>query len=196
MRCTQQQAVSGHFNRMDRIVVAFAVCSIFAIAGFAVGGVSLSGAAAGFFAAFAVYYCMGSGAFGVMAAVFAITWIATRLGFSRKLRLGLAENRHGRNAGQVLANLGVAAVCALLASFLKAPWAVVAAMAVLSEAAADTCSSEIGEAFSDTAVLVVGFRVVPAGTNGAVTAAGTLSGIAAAALIAAVAALLQVVNWH
>jgi uncharacterized protein (TIGR00297 family) len=182
--------------------MALAVTGIFALLGWAVAGVTVGGAIAGFVVAFLLCYGIGTGAFVVLFAVFAITWSTTRLGRVRKQRLGIAEHRRGRrSAGQVLANIGVSGACA--AAVLIDRWAphhvpivhvvgVTAAIAALAEAAADTSSSECGEAFSDTAFLIPNFRRVPAGTDGAVTAAGTISGVVAAGAVAAVSAALHV----
>ncbi len=69
-------------------------------------------------------------------------------------------------------------------------------MAALAEAAADTVSSEIGQASARGAYLIVGFRKVPAGTNGAVSMPGTLAGIAAACLVGWVSGAAGVVDWN
>ena len=181
---------------MPRLLTALTVTLLFAALGWAVGGVTLSGAAAGLVVAFALYYCIGPGAFGVLFAVFAMTWAATRTGYARKQRLGVAERRRGRrNAGQVLANLGISGLCALLAWTLGARWPIIAAMAALAEAAADTASSECGEAWSDAAYLVTGFRTVQPGTDGAISLAGSLAGVSAAIVACAVAGALQVISW-
>src|ERR1700733_7125034 len=76
-------------------------------------GVSNSGAVAGALVCFALYGCAGPGAFATLACVFALTWAATRIGYQRKLKLGVAEKRAGRSASQVLANLSAAAACAI-----------------------------------------------------------------------------------
>lgn len=44
----------------------------------------------------------------------------------------------------------------------------------------DTVSSEIGKAYGKTTYLITTMRLVPAGTEGAVSAEGTLAGVAAA----------------
>ena len=189
---------------MPRLLTALIVTLLFAAVGWAVGGVTLSGAAAGLVVAFALYYGIGSGAFGVLVTVFAITWIATHVGYALKQRLGVAESRRGRrNAGQVLANLGIAGICAAVAHIGRADWTTVGAMAALAEAAADTASSECGKAWSNTAYRITDFHLVAPGTDGAVSAVGTLAGVAAAGIrtalagIAAVAAAaLQVVSWR
>jgi uncharacterized protein (TIGR00297 family) len=118
--------------------------------------------------------------------VFALTWTATRLGLSRKQRLGTAERGEGRTAAQVLANIGVAATCSMLYAALGAPVLLLAMVAALAEAAADTVSSECGQALSGNARLVTTFERVPAGTDGGITLGGTLFGGVAATLVSAV----------
>lgn len=180
---------------MARFVTALVVTVLFAIAGWTAGGVTLSGAAAGLLVAFALYYCAGASAFVVLIVVFVLTWIATRSGYSRKQKLGIAERRRGRrNAGQVLANIGVSGACAVLAYFWKSDAAVIASMAALAEAAADTLSSECGEAWSERAYLILGLRRVAAGTDGAISASGTIAGLFGAALVALAAASLQIIS--
>ncbi len=75
-------------------------------------------------------------------------------------------------------------------------WMLVAAMAALAEAAADTVSSELGQATARGAYLITDFRDVPIGTNGAISVEGTLSGCVAACIVAAVSAVLGLVAWQ
>jgi len=97
---------------------------------------------------------------------------------SGSLLTQLAERRAPRrNARQVLANGGVAAVAALLGSWSAAAGAIAAA-------AADTWATEIG-AFSPLPPrLVTSWRRVTRGTSGGITALGTLGGVAGATLVA------------
>ena len=187
---------------MFRLTIALIIPIAFAMLGWAVGGVTVGGAVAGFLVAFLLFYGIGPGAFAVLFAVFVITWIATRMGRDRKQRLGVAERRHGRRtAGQVLANVGVSGAFAAIVLIghsvshisptLGGVGLITASIAALAEAAADTCSSECGEAFSDTAFLVPRFRRVPAGTDGAVTILGSLAGLMAAVLVAFLAAAIH-----
>jgi uncharacterized protein (TIGR00297 family) len=133
--------------------------------------------------------------------LFGLTFAATRAGRQRKASAGLAETRKGRNAAQVIANLGTAAFIhsSLAHRFNPAlygangrdihsvwSWFIPAtALAALAEATADTVSSEIGQAFGGTPRMILTLRPVPPGTDGAITLIGTLAGIAAAALVAA-----------
>jgi uncharacterized protein (TIGR00297 family) len=107
--------------------------------------------------------------------------MATRIGYARKQSLGTAERRAGRNAAQVFANLGVAAICAgICATAWRDSRLLIALIAALAEAAADTVSSEIGQAVGGVPRLVTNWKPVPAGTDGAITLAGTAAGVAAA----------------
>ena len=153
-------------------------------------GVTNSGAIAGAVICFVLYLGGGATAFAALITVFALAWITTRLGYQRKQKLGTAERREGRKASQVLANLGVATACAGLyaLSHNQAVFAVAIA-AALSEAAADTVSSEVGQAFSKTARLITTWRSIPPGTDGAVSLVGTLAGILAAGIVSSVCVL-------
>jgi uncharacterized protein (TIGR00297 family) len=163
-----------------------AVCAVtvaFAALGYLIRGVSRSGAVAGAVICFALFAAAGPGAFAALFAVFAVTWLATRMGRARKQRLGTAEAGAGRTAAQVFANLGVASGCALLYGFRGSNVLLLAMTASLAEAAADTVSSEIGQAFSESARLITTFEQVPAGTDGGITLGGTVAGGFAAALV-------------
>jgi uncharacterized protein (TIGR00297 family) len=162
-----------------------------------VRGVSVSGAAAGAAVCFLLYVGAGPGAFIALVSVFALTWVATRFGYRRKERLGTAEQPDGRRALQVLANLAVAASCAALSALTGKAVFVLAVSAALSEAAADTVSSELGQARNVKARLITTWEEVPAGTDGGISWTGTLAGIAAAAVVSLVCALTGVlpIKW-
>jgi len=141
--------------------------------------------------------------------LFVLTFYATRLGREQEALADLSESCHGRNAAQIIANLGVAAFFASTTGWyivercgnwfgdINGEGAVVRAyfaipyipmLAALAEATADTVSSEIGQAFGGMPFLLTTLRRVPPGTDGAISLTGTLAGIAAAALIAATGA--------
>jgi uncharacterized protein (TIGR00297 family) len=150
-------------------------------------GVTNSGALAGAVICIVLYLCGGPGAFAALISVFALAWVTTRLGYQRKQKLGIAERREGRKASQVLANLGVAAACAAFSVVSHGRGLfLLAAAAALSEAAADTVSSEMGQAFGDKARLVTTWSLVPPGTDGAVSLVGTLAGVVAAGIVSSV----------
>jgi len=166
---------------------------IFAGFGRAVRGVTTSGALAGAVVCFALLLAAGPDGFAALFVVFLLTWASTRLGYVRKQSLGTAERRAGRNAAQVFANLGVASLCALLyATAWRDPRILVALSAALAEAAADTVSSEIGQAVGGIPRLVTNWKPSPAGTDGAITFAGTAAGVGAAIAVS----LSGIVEWR
>lgn len=125
-------------------------------------------------------------AFFPLLTLFLLTFAATRMGRAKKQKMGLAEARTGRTANQVMANLGMAGAVAVLAPG-QAIW-LVACVAALAEATADTVSSELGQVFGGQPLLITTFQRVPTGTDGAISLAGTLAGIAGAAIVSLVAA--------
>jgi uncharacterized protein (TIGR00297 family) len=172
-----------------RFALAIGITIAFAILARLVQGVSASGALAGAVICFLLFITAGPAAVASLTAVFILAWLTTRLGYSRKIRLGTAERRGGRTASQVVANLGVAAACAPVGVWLENTALLVACAAALAEAAADTVSSEIGQAYSESARLITSWRQVPAGTNGGITLAGTLAGVIAATIVTGVSVL-------
>ena len=132
-------------------------------------------------------------------AVSLLAFAATRIGRAQKERLGTAERHEGRSAAQVAANLGIAAI---LSSDFALSWMgehnwlprlrpediplLIAGLAALAEAAADTVSSELGQVFGGRPRMITTFRPAQPGVDGAISTAGTVAGMAAAALVAAV----------
>jgi uncharacterized protein (TIGR00297 family) len=185
----------NHSQPAARILPALAATSIFGLLGYFSRGVTGLGAVAGTVVAFLIYVGLGLGGFVTLFSVFAITWLATRIGYSRKRYLGLAENRRGRNARQVLANVAAPAGFALIAIW-NGPLFACGAVAALAEAAADTASSEIGEVASRRAWLITSFKPVSPGTDGAISLPGTFAGLFAGTIVALVAVRAHVVSWQ
>jgi uncharacterized protein (TIGR00297 family) len=163
-----------------RVLTALAITAGFAVLAWFAGGVNVSGAVAGSAVAF-IMAVRDLRMFLALLLVFAITLVATRIGYARKQQLRAAEPAGGRTAAQAMANLGIAALVVAIA----APRWPVLALAALAEAAADTGSSEIGMAFPGRTLLITTFKPVPAGTDGGISGRGIL-----AALIAAIAVAL------
>jgi uncharacterized protein (TIGR00297 family) len=160
-------------------------------------GVTNWGALAGAVSCFVLYLGGGPGGFAALITVFSLAWVTTRIGYQRKQKLGIAERREGRKASQVLANLGVAAACSALS--LVGPHRalfLLAMAAALSEAAADTVSSELGQAFGDKPRLVTNWRSVPPGTDGGVSLIGTSAGVVAAGIVSSVCVLSGLLTWR
>jgi len=119
--------------------------------------------------------------------LFVLTFTATRFGHKRKAKLGLSEHHRGRAASQIIANLGVACLIALLHGMTSA--APCACVAVLAEATADTLSSELGPLFRGPTLLFTTMRRVAPGTDGGISIGGTLCGLAGAAIVTAAGTL-------
>lgn len=171
-----------------RLVLAALITAVFALLALAVRGVNRSGALAGGAACLLLFISGGPAAFATLVTLFLLTWTATRIGFRRKLDLGVAERREGRSASQVLANLGVAAVCSLLAAVTGNSRWLLAAAGALAEAAADTVASEIGQTGGRSSLLITSWKPVPPGTDGGITLRGTVAGALAGGIVSGVAA--------
>ena len=160
------------------------------------GAVTDGGALVGVLVAFMLMVAAGLSGFVPLATVFLLTAATTRWGYTRKQSLGVAERRRGRSASQILANLCAAVLCALPAIWLPqfSDVLLLASMAALAEAAADTVSSEVGQATAHSAYMITDFRAAAIGTNGAISVEGTLSGCIAASIVAWVSAFLGLVR--
>jgi uncharacterized protein (TIGR00297 family) len=152
-----------------------------------------------------------------LVALLLLTLGATRFGRRHKEGLGLAEARGGRNAAQVVANLGIAGLTASLALALS--WTAhledsgltftdtslthfvswnsllsVALVAALAEATSDTLSSELGEVLGGEPFLITTGKRVAAGTDGAISVAGTVAGTLGGFAVLVVAVLAMRLN--
>ena len=178
-------ALLGRLELQTRFVPSVLVTLCFAAGAWILCGVTLSGALAGFLATAVIFVAAGPALFGAVLLVFVVTYGATRFGRIRKRSMGIAERPSGRDAAQILANIGFAAVFAALAQIT--PWReplLVGSIAALAEAACDTVSSETGKVLAKNPRLITSWQPVSAGTDGAISAWGTLLGIAAAVLVA------------
>jgi uncharacterized protein (TIGR00297 family) len=171
-----------------RFLTALAITAGFAVLAWFAGGVNISGALAGSAVAF-IMAVRDLRMFLALLVVFAVTLVATRVGYARKQELRAAEPPGGRTAAQAMANLGIAALVVAIAG---AGWPVLA-LAALAEAAGDTSSSEIGMAFPGKTLLVTNFKSVPAGTDGGISLFGTLAALLGAAGVAVAAVVTGLV---
>jgi uncharacterized protein (TIGR00297 family) len=120
---------------------------------------------------------------------FVVAVAGSRAGADVKARRtsGVIAKSGARDSIQVLANGGVfaaGALAAALASRSLSPLLAAAALGALAASAADTLATEIGTLVGGTPRSLAGWRAVPPGTSGGVTAAGTAAMIGGAALVA------------
>jgi uncharacterized protein (TIGR00297 family) len=180
----------------SRVAPAIAITAIFALWARWTKSVTPSGALAGFAVALAIYLGAGPGGFAVVFGVFLITALATRWRQRLKEQHGKRAQTNGRDGSQVLANLfAAAAVCTACIAYPRAFYYLMpGAIAALAEAAADTVSSETGEAIRGRTYMIVGFSQVEAGLDGGVSVAGTIFGGFAAFVVVVLAWVTGLLN--
>jgi len=166
-----------------------AVNLILASLAFAGRAVSLSGAVLGTILGTALFAMAGWAGFTVFVAFFVLGSLATRVGWQRKVLRGVEQEGGGRRgARHAFANmLGGLAFAFLSLASPDAEGFILAFVAAFATAAADTVSSEIGQAYGRRTYLATTLRPVPPGTDGAVSLEGTAAGILASAVLGVVA---------
>jgi len=177
--------------------LALTANGVVAALGFAGGTVTIAGAVIGALIGIVIMLAVGWGGWAVLLATFGLAVASSRLGLRRKTLLGIAEARGGRRgAGNAIANTGVAAVAAILATLTYAHEAGrIAFVAALAAGGSDTVASEIGKAWGTRTVLVPTLAPVPPGTSGAISAEGTAAGLIAALALAALASALGIISF-
>ncbi len=149
-----------------------------------------SGAAAAAFVGLAHFGFAGGRGASALLLFFVSSTALSRLGKKRKDALDY-EKGGERDAGQVLANGGVAALCALLLPFAPGPTflPLAAMLGALAAANADTWATEIGSLAKHPPRLITTLRPAPTGSSGAISLPGTLAALAGAALLGAASLL-------
>lgn len=166
------------------LAAAAAVNAAVAFATWRLGVVALSGAVAGALAGFGILSAAGWGAYAVLWTFFLLGTVATKWGYRRKIRDGVAQADRGRRGvAHVVANVGIPLV---LVALNVRP---VAFAAALAAALADTLGTEIGGLYGRRPFSPLTFSRRAVGDAGAVSAAGILAGAAGAAAVGAVASL-------
>jgi uncharacterized protein (TIGR00297 family) len=161
------------------------------------GSVTTGGAVVGVILAGVIYAGVYLAGLLVLLTALTLTLASSRLGHDKKNRLGIAEERGGRRgAANIIANCLIGAIGAAIewlifgwGSDLNAAFFV----AGIAAGASDTVASEVGKAWSGQPRAFPNFRIVPAGTPGAISVIGTIAGMAAAAVIAVPAAVLWLI---
>ncbi len=167
---------------------ALGLCAVLAFFAWAVRAVTAGAALVGVLLSLVLCLAAGPAALAPIVTVFLLTLVTTRIGRRKKERLGTAERRHGRGALQILANVGIAAICAAPLIFVNhARYILLAgASAALAEAAGDTVSSELGQAFGGTPRLITTWKRGTPGQDGGITLTGTVFSLCAIILVCVV----------
>lgn len=153
---------------------------------------TLTGALTGGLIGLLIY--LGAGFYGIIliGAFFILGTIATSWKISDKQKANIAEKDKGRrNAGQVIANGGVAAIAGLLAYIFPQKAYIFQLMmaASLAAATADTLSSELGMVYGRKFYNILTLKKDQKGLDGVVSIEGTAFGVAGSAVIAMIYAV-------
>lgn len=175
---------------LERGLAALAINGVLAFLASRAGTVRPSGVVAGLIVGTTIYLAGGWPWFLVLLVFFLLGSLLTKFGYARKAAMGLAEEKGGRRGWQnAVANGGVGVLSAI--AWLLTGWEPLRAAFAASFATAlfDTAGSEIGGLYGKTPISLRSFRVVPPGTEGAVSLEGTVGATVFAVLVAGVATL-------
>lgn len=172
---------------MIQAALGVALAAIVGVAAYRTRALSLGGAIAAFVVGSAIFGRGGWPAAAVLFAFFIPSTLLSRVGAARK-RVLTGERSGARSAWQVLANGGVAALCALPGVHAATPLAAAFAGA-FAAASADTWGTEIGMLSRTPPVSIVTLRPLAPGRSGGVTLLGIAASCAGAFCVAIVAAL-------
>ncbi len=176
------------------IILLFAAGTAVSVA----GKLTFTGAMAGVVIAIILFIAFRFTGVVLLGSFFAMSVMATSLGFSRKSEVGLAESDNGRrNVLQVLANGGIAGLGGLVAIFSTEldDYCLLLVAAALSGASADTISSEIGSIYGRNFFDILSWRLAERGADGIISWQGTLAGLVASIVIA-ILYILMVEDSH
>jgi uncharacterized protein (TIGR00297 family) len=149
---------------------------------------TMSGAVAAFIVGMAIYIGLGVAGWILLMTFFLSSTVLSRLKSEAKAEAGSRQEKgSARDAMQVVANGGIAAVAAVLWLFTRERAALVAFVAALAAANADTWAGEIGMLSSKQPRSIITMRHVRVGQSGGVTALGTVGSASGALLIGVVA---------
>ncbi len=175
---------------MTHAEVAVGLAAAVAVLAFRARALSIGGAIAAFVIGALIFGRGGWPAAAVLFAFFIPSSLLSRVGAARKRALS-GEDGGPRSAWQVLANGGVAALCAIGGVHAGAPLAAAFAGA-FAAASADTWGTEIGLLSRTPPVSILTFRPLAPGRSGGVTALGIAASAGGALCVAAIAALASV----
>lgn len=169
--------------------------AIFLVVGFPALSVGLTfpAMAGAFILGTLTWQAFGPQGFLLLVFYFVLGTGVTKVKIKQKEKEGIAEKRSGKRGPSSVWGSGAAGiVCAIAAimdlggSDLSYLWQLGFAASFATKLS-DTVSSEIGKAYGRTTYLVTTLKVVPRGTEGAMSLEGTLAGLSASFLFCALA---------
>ncbi len=172
-----------------QLPVGFLAAVIIAFLAYRVRSLSRSGAAAAVVVGTLIFGLGGWQWAVILLSFFISSSILTRLFKKRKAEVDEKFSKGGqRDAGQVLANGGIAAlIAALHAIFPAAPWTWWAFAAAMAAVNADTWATELGVLNPHPPRLITNGQAVDRGTSGAISLYGTLAALGGSSLVALLA---------
>ncbi len=188
-----------------RLILALVINAVLALGTYFGRVISRSGAIGGFIVGFIIYFSTDWRGFIVLLTFFVLGTLVTKVKYKEKAEKGIAQEDEGkRGAKHAAANCATSLILGLAAWLAASSGADSAAGLLMvgfagafATALSDTASSEIGQAYGRTTILLTSLKRVPPGTEGAVSLEGTFAGIAASFLLAIVAMATGVlVGWQ
>lgn len=177
---------------LPMLLAGFLLALAVSAAAYYTRALSLDGAAAAVLEGTLIFGLGGLPAAALLLVFFISSSALSRL-FARRKRPVSEKFSKGsrRDAGQVLANGGLAALFMLLhAAFPAAAWPWAGFAASLAAVNADTWATELGVLSPAAPRMITTGRPAEPGSSGAITPAGTLAALSGAALVAVLGALL------
>ncbi len=172
---------------LGRFDLGTAAAALIAFLAFRMHALTAGGALAAFVVGSVTFGALDFGGAAVLLTFFVSSIALSRLGRDRKRALERDVGKSGpRDAMQVLANGGVAALCALLALGGDGRYEA-AFCGAFAAATADTWGTEIGVLLGGKPRSLVTWRPIDIGLSGGVSIAGTFAEVAGALSIAAIA---------
>lgn len=188
-----------------QFILGLVINAVVALAAYFGKVISKSGSIGGFVVGVLIYFFTGWNGYVVLVVFFILGTLVTKVKYKEKAEKGIAQEDEGkRGAKHAIANCSAALIMGLvafIAAFKGNTNIQILFMAgftgAFATALSDTASSEIGQAYGKTTILLTGFKRVPPGTEGAVSLEGTLAGIGASLVLGIVAmATGVIIGWQ
>jgi uncharacterized protein (TIGR00297 family) len=178
-----------------RLILAVGINAVLALAAGFTRLVSKSGAIGGFVVGALIYFFTDWRGYVVLVSFFVLGTLVTKVKYSDKAEKGIAQEDEGRRgAKHAFANCLAALILGFISWLaMRSGSSEIAAVMLVgfcgafATALSDTSSSEIGQAYGKTTILLTSFRRVPPGTEGAVSLEGTIAGIIGSLVLALIA---------